>query len=82
MLLDSAIRYNKATPQHSIDILIISKNPKLYISRLHNSFDIKQVVFDGSLQPWRVNFWKKDCDSLRIPYHDVTEKGAFVINLN
>ncbi|MFC0774571.1 ComEC/Rec2 family competence protein [Terrimonas alba] len=82
MLLDSTVHYSKAGPKHSIDVLIISKNPKLYIPRLHTSYEIKQVVFDGSLQPWRVNFWKKDCDSLNIPYHDVTEKGAFVMNLN
>lgn len=82
MLLDSAIHFSKAVPQHAIDVLIISKNPKLHISQLHNSFKVKQVVFDGSLQPWRVNFWKKDCDSLNIPYHDVSQKGAFVMNLN
>ena len=82
MLLDSSIRYNKMLSKHSIDVLIISKNPKLHIPQLHSSFEMKQVVFDGSLQPWRVKFWKKDCDLLGIPYHDVTEKGAFVMNLN
>ena len=27
------------------------------------------------------NYWKKDCDSLRIPWHDVKENGAFVMRL-
>jgi competence protein ComEC len=82
VLLDSAVRYNKMQTKHSIDVLIISKNPRLHIAQLHSSFEMKQVVFDGSLQPWRVKFWKKDCDSLGIPYHDVAEKGAFVMTLN
>ena len=45
-------------------------------------FNIKQVVFDGSVPFWKLPYWKKDCDSLHIPYHDVSEKGAFVMNLN
>jgi len=63
-----------------IDLLIISNNPKLYFNKLSETFSIKQVVFDGSCPGWKVNYWKKDCDSLHIPYHDVSEKGAFVMN--
>jgi len=31
---------------------------------------------------WKTNYWKRDCDSLQIPWHDVTMKGAFVMKLN
>src|SRR5688572_29043760 len=64
-----------------VDLLLISGNPKLYINKLNETFSVKQVVFDGSCPPWKINYWKKDCDSLKIPYHDVSEKGAFVMNL-
>ena len=40
------------------------------------------MVFDGSVPAAKLKYWKKDCDSLHIPYHDVSEKGAFVMNLN
>ena len=64
-----------------VDLLLISGNPKLYFNKLNRTFLISQVVFDGACPAWKINYWKKDCDSLRIPYHDVSEKGAFVMNL-
>ena len=64
-----------------VDLLLVSGNPKLYFNKLAETFSVKQVVFDGSCPAWKINYWKKDCDSLHIPYHDVSEKGAFVMNL-
>jgi len=64
-----------------VDLLLVSGNPKLYFNKLAETFLIKLAVFDGSCPAWKVNYWKKDCDSLHIPYHDVSEKGAFVMNL-
>ena len=64
----------------AVDLLIVSGNPRLYFTRLLQPFSIKQVVFDSSCPPWKLTYWKKDCDSLHIPYHDVSEKGAFVMN--
>jgi len=64
----------------SIDLLLISGNPKLYFNQITKTFSVKQVVFDGSCPAWKINYWKKDCDSLHIPYHDVSEKGAFVMS--
>jgi len=64
-----------------IDLLLISGNPKLYFNKLAETFSVKQVVFDGSCPAWKINYWKKDCDLLHIPWHDVSEKGAFVMNL-
>ena len=49
---------------------------------LADKINIKQIVFDGSNPIWKLAYWKKDCDSLHIPYYDVTEKGAFVMNFN
>ena len=63
-----------------VDLLVISGNPKLYFNKLAETFSVKQVVFDGSCPAWKISYWKKDCDSLQIPIHDVSEKGAFVMN--
>ena len=82
LLLDNTISLKSSGTKYPIDLLVVSKNPKLYISRLNNSFTIKQIVFDGSVPAGKLKYWKKDCDSLHIPYHDVVEKGAFVMNLN
>jgi competence protein ComEC len=82
LLLDKPIVFTQQSDKPTIDLLVISKNPKIYISRLAASLDIKQVVFDGSVPAWKMSYWKKDCDSLHILYHDVNEKGAFVMNFN
>ena len=82
LLADTTLSFSKADEKYDIDLLVISNPPKLYISRLSEVFNIRQVVFDGSVPFWKLSYWKKDCDSLHIPYHDVNEKGAFVMNLN
>jgi competence protein ComEC len=82
LLLDSSISFQPTGNKPMIDLLVISKNPKVYIAKLAAAMSIKQVVFDGSVPPWKTVYWKKDCDSLRIPYYDVTVKGAFVMKLD
>jgi competence protein ComEC len=79
--VNGSLTYASLPGKQTIDLLLISDNRRLNLGKLCNSFTIKQVIFDGSAAEWRVNGWKKDCDSLGIPYHDVTTKGAFVMNL-
>jgi competence protein ComEC len=82
LLLDQPVSFAPAPGKPRVDLLVLSKNPKLYMKKLAASLDIRQVVFDGSVPAWKMDHWKKDCDSLQIPWHDVTTKGAFVMNLN
>ena len=82
LLLDSSINFQRTDNRPVIDLLLISKNPRLYMTKLAAALNIKQVVFDGSVPAWKVNYWKKDCDSLHIPYYDITAKGAFVMKLD
>jgi competence protein ComEC len=81
LLLDTTVYFSPLQEKLNVDILVISKNPRIYFSKLVQMFDIKQVVFDGSAASRKLKYWKKDCDSLRIPYHDVTEKGAFQMKI-
>ena len=82
LLLDESVSFLAEGATPSVDLLVISKNPKIYIKKLAASLNIRQVVFDGSVPAWKANYWKKDCDSLHIPWHDVTVKGAFEMRLN
>jgi len=81
LLLDETISFTPQESKSPVDLLIISKNPKIYMKNLAASLNIKQVVFDGSVPAWKANYWKKDCDSLHIPWHDVTMKGVFVMGV-
>jgi len=80
-LIDSTIKFFPRQQKSRLNVLILSKNPEIYISSLLQSFAIDQIVIDGSVPAWKARQWKRDCDSLRIPYHDTSEKGAFVMNL-
>jgi competence protein ComEC len=81
LLLDESVSFSQQQPKPSIDLLIFSGAPKVYLKKLSASLDIKQVVFDSSVPAWKAIYWKKDCDTLNIPWHDVTMKGAFVMKL-
>jgi competence protein ComEC len=82
LLIDKNYEFGSSDAKIPIDILVISKNPRLYFSSLTRIFNIRRVVFDGSVPVRKLKYWKKDCDSLSIPYYDVNTKGAFVMNLN
>ncbi|MDQ6608686.1 MAG: competence protein ComEC family protein [Bacteroidota bacterium] len=80
VIIDENSLYKEASSKPSIDLLVLSKNPKLYIAVLTKAFTIKQLVLDGSVPQWKAAVWKKDCDSLNIPCYNVSEQGAFVMN--
>ena len=82
MLLDQPRHFKPDTVRPRIDLLIVSNNSPVHFPALTQTFDIAQVVFDGSNTYRKLVYWKKDCDSLHIPWYDVSEKGAFVMTLN
>ncbi|MFT4093158.1 MAG: ComEC/Rec2 family competence protein [Niabella sp.] len=63
------------------DVVILSGNPRLYISSLLANITPRQIVIDGSVPAWKAAYWIKDCDSLKIPCHHAATDGAFVMNL-
>ncbi|MBC7948566.1 MAG: ComEC family competence protein [Chitinophagaceae bacterium] len=82
LLGDRELGFDSLSTRDTIDLLIISGNHRLYIPEIAKAVGIRKVVIDGSAAAWKLRYWKKDCDSLKIPCHDVREKGAFVMNLN
>lgn len=79
VILDSGYRFRRSDSLLQTDIIILSGNPKIYIKRLVQSFAPGLIVADGSNSAARLRYWKKDCDSLDIPFYAVQEKGAFVM---
>lgn len=73
--------YDSLQARIKADVLIISKNPRLYITDLLKTVDCKLVVFDSSNPQWKINLWKKDCERLQLNYFCTSEQGAFVMNL-
>ena len=49
LLIDKNYEFGSLDAKIPLDILVVSKNPKLYFSSLTRAFNIRQVVFDGSV---------------------------------
>jgi competence protein ComEC len=81
ILIDQPVSFQHAEPLPVVHLLILSGNPKIYMKKLAATLNIRQVVFDSSVPAWKSRYWKKDCDSLHIPWHDVAENGAFETDL-
>ena len=79
-VIDSSIHFTSPTVKTTVDIIVLSKNPKLYLDNLNDAFNVKQIVIDASVPFWKARLWKTDCDSLHIACWDVAEKGAYVKN--
>jgi competence protein ComEC len=78
LVIDTTIALQTFSKPH-IDVLVLSKNPKLYVNELATAFDIAQIVIDASVPRWKAKLWQQDCKARHLPCHDVTEKGAFVM---
>lgn len=80
LLIDSSYRYPQLAEKISADIVIVTKNPTLYIKYLLNAVDCKQIVFDASNPSWKVEKWTKDCSNAGLSCFSIVDKGAFVMN--
>ncbi len=80
LIVNSGIAPAISTKKIKVDAIILTKNPKIYLSKLAEQFDCSQYIFDSSNPFWKVNYWKKDADSLGLKYHSTATQGAFEIN--
>ncbi len=81
LIIDTGLVYHPLAEKIKVDYIIISKNPKLNISSLIQTFDCNYYVFDASNSLWKIDKWKKECEELHLHSHSVSEQGAFVTNL-
>ena len=76
-----AERQAEAEKPLEIDVLILSQDRTFSIEQLTRVFYPKQIVFDSSLPQYIRNRLMDECAGLGIPAHDVSQDGAFFINL-
>jgi competence protein ComEC len=65
----------------NIDYLLISHSPKLKVKEILKTVNCKQLIFDSSNSLTKINAWKKECLAIHQPFYDVTESGAFELEL-
>lgn len=81
LMIDKAFTFQSFS-KISLDLIIVSHNPKLRIAELAAVFDCRQYVFDGSNSTWKINQWKKDCDKLHLHSFSTPDEGAFELKLS
>ncbi|KAA9041842.1 ComEC family competence protein [Ginsengibacter hankyongi] len=81
LMIDSAVDFKPLSKKINVDYIIISKNPKLFMSSLAKVFECGVYIFDASNPLWKIEKWKKDCEELHLRFHSVSEQGAFVTDL-
>ena len=82
LLIDKPVSFESSSQKINVDIIVISKSPKLSISQLASVFNCSQYIFDASNSLWKIDKWKKDCDELLLHYYSVPDQGAFVYDIN
>ena len=81
LIIDTATRFIPTDQKIKVDLVIISKNPRLYIKDLVAAIECRQIVIDSSNPLWKANQWLSDCKDAGISCHCVAIDGAFVMNL-
>lgn len=75
LIIDKTLK--KCSDKIYVDYVLLTKNPRLYIRDLFDKISCKKIIIDGSNPNWKVNYWRKDLDSLKFSYHYTVENGSF-----
>ena len=81
LIIDTSIQFIPSNQKIKVDLVIISKNPNLYIKDMLASVECRQIVIDSSNRLWKAAQWLNDCRAGGIACHSVAINGAFVMNL-
>ena len=81
IIIDSNFNFENPAEPVRVNALILAFNPKIYLKDLTRIIQPDIIVFDASNPAWKIKYWIKDCESLGIPYHNVSENGAYVMNI-
>ena len=81
LVADAALNFEPAGQKLQLDLIIISKNPKISIASLAERFSCKLFIFDASNPAWKIERWKQECRSLNLNWYSIPENGAFISNI-
>lgn len=81
ILSDNMFRNSETENKMHLDALILCEDKTFSIDQLNQLFQIKIIVLDNSIAASIKRKWIADCKRLDIPVHDVSQNGAFIVNL-
>jgi competence protein ComEC len=77
LVIDSLGVYN--VKSFKPDYILLRNSPKINLNRLVDSLGPRLIIADGSNYKSYVQRWKNTCEKRKIPFHQTSEKGAFVL---
>ncbi|HEY0678011.1 MAG TPA: ComEC/Rec2 family competence protein [Chitinophagaceae bacterium] len=63
------------------DVIILSNNPSFSFKHAIKPASTIHVVATGSNSRHKITKWKQECEAQGFAFHDVSEKGAFILNI-
>ncbi|MBS1628120.1 MAG: ComEC family competence protein [Bacteroidetes bacterium] len=81
LLINDKTSFNNSQQKITVNAVIISGNPQLYLNNLMKYVDCKIIVADATNPLWKIGKWKKDAEQLHLQLHSVPDEGAFEMNL-
>lgn len=77
LIVDSLGVYN--VKSFKPDYILLRNSPKVNVNRLIDSLRPKLIIADGSNYKSYVERWKTTSKQQKIPFHQTSEKGAFIL---
>ena len=81
LLIDEAFVCTPSEKKNHVDLVVLSGRPKIRLKDLFDAFEIRQVVLDATVPARLAASWKSECKAQGIACHNLTENGAFQMNL-
>ncbi|APY10214.1 competence protein [Seonamhaeicola sp. S2-3] len=60
--------------------VLLRQSPKLNLNRLIDSIKPNYIIADGSNYKSYIEHWEAICKKRKLPFHQTSKKGAFIIN--
>ncbi len=81
LVVDRPLQFEDTGQKIDVDLIIISKNPKITIPALAATFNCTQYIFDASNSMWKINQWQSECNKLNLNSYSIPAEGAFVCDI-
>lgn len=65
----------------NVDYLYLNKRYYSTISHLGKLFNVRNIIFDSSIENDRLNRFKDECKKMKINYYSIKEKGCWKVSL-
>ncbi|GAC1584725.1 MAG: hypothetical protein NVS3B19_01220 [Ginsengibacter sp.] len=81
LLNNNGFRFSPVTNKIKVDWIILTNRSFAHLSDISKIFHCNMYVIDSSNPLWKIDEWKKECESLHLPFYVTAEQGAYIMDL-